>query len=129
MVMEPSADWEKVKRKFVSPSGLSSLVAKLLSLLAAPRQVAHGWELMQHVLLLPDGLEAHFSGHSPRNFVTSVAAAIGFSRDERAYLGRWSMGMVASEEYVRTSKQVVFKIQKPVNRSIVEGREEVYFED
>lgn len=46
MVMEPSADWEKVKRKFVSPSGLSSLVAKLLSLLAAPRQVAHGWELM-----------------------------------------------------------------------------------
>ena len=57
MVMEPSANWEKVKRKAVSPSGLSSLVAKLLSQLAAPRQVAYGWELMQHVLLLPDDLK------------------------------------------------------------------------
>ena len=73
-------------------------------------------------MLLPDGLEAHFSGHRPRNFVTSVAAAIGFSRDERAYLGRWSMGMVASEEYVRTSKQVVFKIQKAVPSSRDERR-------
>ena len=39
------------------------------------------------------------------------------------------MGMVSSEEYVRTSRQVVFKIQRAVNRSIVEGRPEPYFED
>ena len=31
------------------------------------------------------------------------------------------MGMVASEEYVRTSRQVVFTIQRAVNRSIVTG--------
>jgi hypothetical protein len=84
---------------------------------------------MPHVLLLPDGLEAFFSGHSARNFLTSIAAVIGFSRDERAYLGRWSMGMVSSEEYVRTARQVVFKIQRAVNRCLVEGLPEPYYED
>ena len=128
-VMEPTADWGSCKRKFVSPSGLSSLISKLLGDLLAPRRVIGGWVTNPGSLLLPDGLEVHFSGHSPRNFMTSVAAAIGFHRDQRAYLGRWAMGMVASEEYVRTSRQVVFTIQKAVNRSIVTGYEQEYFED
>ena len=81
------------------------------------------------MLLLPDGLESFFSGHSTRNFLTSVAAVVGFSRDERAYLGRWSMGMVSSEEYVRTARQVIFKIQRAVNRCLVEGLDEPYHED
>ena len=42
-------------------------------------------------LLLPDGLEQFFTGHSPRNFMTSVAAVLGFSKDQRAYLGRWTI--------------------------------------
>ncbi len=53
--------------------------------------------------------------------MTSVAAVLGFSRDQRAYLGGWSMGMVASEEYVRMSRQVVTLIQKTVNEAIVSG--------
>ena len=89
--------------------------------LCTPRRVPGGWDVNATTLLLPDGLETHFTGHSPRNFVTSVAAAIGFHRDQRAYLGRWAMGMVASEEYVRTSRQVVFTIQKAVNGSLVVG--------
>ena len=129
MVMEPHANWLKVKRKFVTPAGLSSLVGKLLSSLNCPKRGERGWELMHHVLLLPDGLEAFFSGHSARNFLTSVAAVVGFSRDERAYLGRWSMGMTSSEEYVRTSRQVVFKIQRAVNRSLITGLEQEYHED
>ena len=129
MVMEPSPDWSKVRRKFLTPAGLSSVISKLLGLLAVPKRVAFGWELMPH-LLLPDGLESFFSGHSPRNFLTSIAAAIGYSRDERAFLGRWTMGMTSSEEYVRTARQVVFRIQKSVNRALVEGRDDdPYFED
>ena len=65
MVMEPAADWSKVRRKFLTPAGLSSEISKLLSLLCVPRRAGHGWELMPHVLLLPDGLESFFSGHSP----------------------------------------------------------------
>ena len=128
-MMEPTADWTSAKRKFVTPSGLSSLISKLLSDLPVPRKQGDMWVANTGGLLLPDGLETHFTGHSPRNFLTSVAAAIGFHKDQRAYLGRWAMGMVASEEYVRTSRQVVFTIQKAVNRSIVTGFDQEYFED
>ena len=127
LVMEPTADWTSAKRKFVTPSGLSSLISKLLSDLPVPRKQGDMWVVNTGGLLLPDGLETHFTEHSPRNFLTSVAAAIGFHKDQRAYLGRWAMGMVASEEYVRTSRQVVFTIQKAVNRSIVTGLDQEYF--
>ena len=39
------------------------------------------------------------------------------------------MGMVSAEEYVRTSRQVVFKIQRSVNKTLVEGGSEPFFED
>ena len=87
MVMEPNKTWTGVKKKFMAPSCLGSAISKLLGGLGVPRRTSMGWELMPAQLLLPDGLEAFFSGHSPRNFVTSVAAALGFSKDERAYLG------------------------------------------
>ena len=77
-VMEPSSDWSSAKRRFVSPSGLASFIGKLLSDLPVPRKVAGEWVPNSGTLLLPDGLESHFTGHSPRNFLTSVAAAIGF---------------------------------------------------
>jgi hypothetical protein len=128
-VLEPTDDWSSVRKRFVTPAGLSSLIRKLLGDLCTPRRISGGWDVNTTTLLLPDGLETHFTGHSPRNFVTSVAAAIGFHRDQRAYLGRWAMGMVASEEYVRTSRQVVFTIQKAVNRSLVVGLDNEYFED
>ena len=97
MVMEPIPSWDGVKRKFLPPSGLSAMVSRLLSMLRVPRRVLGGWQLNDAALLLPEGLETHFSGRSPRNFLTSVAAVLDFSKDQRAYLGRWAMGMGASE--------------------------------
>ena len=129
MVMEPNKNWTGVKRRFLSPTGLSSAIGRLLGSLSCPGRTAEGWELMPAAHLLPDGLESFYSGHSPRNYLTSVAAALGFHKDERAYLGRWSMGMVSSEEYVRTSRQVVFKIQRTVNKALVEGSNEPFHED
>ena len=129
LVMEPSKDWMSVKRKFLPPSGLSSAIISLLSMLGTPRKANFTWSTVDTTLLLPDGLEQFFTGHSPRNFMTSVAAVLGFSRDQRAYLGRWTMGMVSSEEYVRTSRQVVTLIQKTVNEAIVSGHPAVYRED
>ena len=129
LVMEPNKSWTGVKRRFLSPSGLSAAIGRLLGSLCCPRRSGAGWELMTAIHLLPDGLEAFFSGHSPRNYLTSVAAALGFHKDERAYLGRWSMGMVSSEEYVRTARQVVFKIQRTVNKALVEGCNEPFHED
>eukprot|EP00435_Cladocopium_sp_Y103_P036749 s3393_g9.t1 len=78
----------------------------------------------------PDKPQKEVMAHIYRtvNFLTSVAALLGFGRDMRAYLGRWAMGMTASEEYVRTARQVAYKIQRAVNRSIVEGLDDEYFE-
>ena len=118
-----------VKRKFLPPNGLSSAIISLLSTLGTPREANFTWSTVDTTLLLPDGLEQFFTGHSPRNFMTSVAAVLGFSKDQRAYLGRWTMGMVSSEEYVRTSRQVVTLIQKTVNEAIVSGHPGVYRED
>ena len=129
LVMEPTRFWDGVRRKNVPPSGLASLISCLLSQLGTPKAVFQSWDVTPNQLLLPDGLEKFFTGHSPRNFMTSVAAVIGFSRDERAFLGRWSMGTVSAEEYVRTSRQVVFKIQRAVNRTLIEGGPEEFFED
>ena len=39
------------------------------------------------------------------------------------------MGMTSSEEYVRTSRQVIFRIQKAVNKALVDGSGEPFFED
>lgn len=128
-VMMPNRDWTGVRRKFAPPAVVSTLVGKVLSQLVVSRKRGLGWESSGPLLLLPDGLESFFTGHSPRNFLTSVAAVMGFSKDMRAYLGRWSIGMTASEEYISTSRQVIYKIQKAVNRSLVEGRDEQYFED
>ena len=129
LVMQPQKDWHGVKRKFMTPSDLSSAIRALLSGLGTPRKANFEWSTIKTTLLLPDGLEQFYTGHSPRNFMTSVAAVLGFTRDQRAYLGRWAMGMVASEEYVRTARQVVTLIQKTVNESIVSGNPAVYRED
>ena len=129
LVMEPNYDWSGTRRKFVTPAGLSSLIRRTLGELLVPQRQEYQWNLVPGALLLPDGLEFHFSGHSPRNYLTSVAALLGFGRDMRAYLGRWAIGMTSSEEYVRTARQVVYKIQQSVNRALVEGREGEYFED
>ena len=129
LVMEPLKDWTGVRRKYLPPNALSSSIRALLSGLGTPKKVNFEWTTIKTTLLLPDGLEQYFTGHSPRNFLTSVAAVLGFTRDQRAYLGRWAMGMVASEEYVRTSRQVITLIQKTVNESLVSGHPSVYRED
>ena len=64
LVMEPNKTWTG-RRRFLPPSGLSAAIAKLLGSISCPRRTALGWELMPAAHLVPDGLEAFFSGHSP----------------------------------------------------------------
>ncbi len=65
LVMEPSKDWRGVRRKFLPPSGLSSAIISLLSTLGTPRKANFTWSTVDTTLLLPDGLEQFFTGHSP----------------------------------------------------------------
>eukprot|EP00435_Cladocopium_sp_Y103_P051440 s1952_g16.t1 len=111
--MEPSKDWHRVSNGNFCP--IQGWLLQFRSCWLQSTCSHMGWN--------------HFSPDSARKFLTSVAAALSFSREERAYLGRWSMGMVSSEEYARTSRQVVFKIQRAVNRALVEGSSEPFHED
>ena len=71
-----------------------------------------------------EGAHSHFTGHSPRNFMPSVAAAIGISKDDRDFLGRWLINrMKGSADYTRTSREVVLRVQQAVCRSILEGKD------
>ena len=92
MVMEPNKSWTGVKKKFMAPSCLGSAISKLLGGLAVPRRAGLSWELMPAQHLLPDGLEAFFSGHSPRNFLTSVAACLGILQGRKSLLGEVEHG-------------------------------------
>ena len=54
-----------------------------------------------------------WSEHSERNFLVSVAAAFGVSKEKRDFLGRWRPGS-QSDDYIRTACQVVGGIQRKV---------------
>ncbi len=85
--------------------------------------------VIRTALLLPDSLGDYYTGHSPRNWLTSIAAVLGFTKEQRSYLGRWMIGMTASEEYVRTARQIITKIQIEVNRVHTTGRPCEFLED
>ena len=74
-----------------------------------------------------DFLSADFTtgrtGHSERSTVTSILAAVGFTKEDRAYLGRWASS--SSEEYVRTCKAVVRRL---VGSFVKEGTSEGAYE-
>ena len=79
---------------------------------------------------MTEGAHRFYTGHSPRNFMTSVAAAIGHSKDDRDYLGRWLVNRATgSAEYTRTSREVVRRLQKSVCRSLLEGGSQPYVEE
>ena len=129
LVMEPTAHWSGVRWRFLTPAGLASNIKQLLGMLGMPRHVSVAWSVINTTLLLPDSLEDDYTGHSPRNWLTSIAAVLGFTKEYRAYLGRWMIGVTASEEYVRTSRQIITKIQVEANRVITTGRDCEYLED
>jgi len=55
----------------------------------------------------------YWTEHSERNFLVSAAAVLGFSKEKRDYLGRWRPN-AQSDDYLRTSRQVVGNIQSKV---------------
>ena len=54
----------------------------------------------------------YWTEHSERNVLTSLAAAMGFPKAERDFLGRWLPGQ--SDDCIRTARSVVHKVQKAV---------------
>ena len=82
LVMEATAKWGGASRKFLTPAGLASNIKQLLGMLGTPRHVNGAWSVINTTLLLPDSLEDYYTGHSPRNWLTSIGVVLGFTKEE-----------------------------------------------
>ena len=130
LVLEANADWTGPTTRGVDAQGVALYVRKVLMKLGTPKIDGPRYRLNQQRLLMGEGAHSHFTGHSPRNFMPSVAAAIGVSKDDRDFLGRWLINrMKGSADYTRTSREVVLRVQQAVCRAILEGKETPYCED
>ena len=72
--------------------------------------------------LLPEGGGLFWTEHSERNWLPSVAASLGESRDLINRLGRWQAE--CSEHYVRTTRQAVEAFQVKVASRVRERTED-----
>jgi hypothetical protein len=73
------------------------------------------WEA-RDTKILRAGVQQFWTEHSDRATLPTWAKACGFQKEDRDRLGRWRPS--ESEEYIRTSKQTVTKIQKEVASTI-----------
>ena len=71
--------------------------------------------------LVPTELSLFWKGHSPRHFLPQASAAIGCDKQDRDFLGRWSIGRVGSNAYLHTSRQITERIQQQVLESLYGG--------
>jgi hypothetical protein len=59
----------------------------------------------------------YWTEHSERNFLPTVAAALGFDKNQRDYIGRWKPG-AQSDDYVRSARQILDRMQGEVARRL-----------
>lgn len=79
------------------------------------------WKLLDDSKLVPGALVRFWSGHSPRHWAPSVAAAMNVEKDRRDFLGRWQVSKHGSNDYVLTAKQVVHSVQQTIAKGLLEG--------
>ena len=128
LVMQASDGWETCCNKGVDASTVSLYARKIYKELCVPRWIEGQWRQNKERLLLPGECALHFAGHSARNFLASVGAAIGVPKDDRDYLGRWKIGGGGSADYTRTARQIVHRVQDLVSETVLLGRERGYIE-
>ncbi|OLP76746.1 hypothetical protein AK812_SmicGene43280, partial [Symbiodinium microadriaticum] len=129
LVMEASPDWEKPTGRGVDPSALTLYLRQIFRGLRAPRYTSSGWRSDPRGLLFPKGLEAFWTGHAFRDWLPSLAAALGVPKPDRDFLGRWAINTSGgSSDYVRTSRDVVQRVQGLVASALVTGEPRPYLE-
>jgi hypothetical protein len=110
--------------KMLPPEMIIAYVRSVLAELKVihrSREVGSLWTLDEDVHLVPPQLLVYFKGHGPRHFLVSLAAAMGWSKEDRDYLGRWGINRHQSNDYVLSSRQIVLGIQTGVARALCDG--------
>ena len=118
----PNREWTAPIRKMADYSDCSGMTRSLLQDLEVPEKNSGGvWVHRTGSQLIKPPGHMFFQEHSARNFMPSVAAAIGIHKDDRDFLGRWGVNSGGSNDYVATSRQVVLRIQSEICKSICTG--------
>ena len=102
-----SRDMTVVSGKPASPSDLaamSEVVLQELRVVSFDVTPHGGYKSLDERLLHHDAVSC-WSGHSERSTIVSALAALGFKKERRDQLGRWSPK--GSDEYIRTYRKVV----------------------
>ena len=128
LVPHPTENWQGVRKKLLEPPDLANFVRMALQQLGTPKMEDGLWRLNKQMSLVPDHCAMFWSGHSARHFLPVLTAAIGCSKPDRDFLGRWAIGRVGSNAYMLTSRQIVERLQQQSVKSILEGSPE-YIED
>ncbi|CAE8676146.1 unnamed protein product [Polarella glacialis] len=114
---EPNVDFSGCRAK---PSDWSSTPARSRALFRELRQVKFDGSTWDWDGVLPLVLHSQallfWTDHSERNVLTSVAAFLNVSKADRDFLGRCSPD--GSDDYLRTSRQMVHKVQELVAQGI-----------
>ncbi|CAE7235547.1 unnamed protein product [Symbiodinium sp. CCMP2592] len=128
LVLKANEGFTEPLEKSVPSSTVALYFRKVLSELKTPKRVGRTWKANDQRPLLPGYTSSHFTGHSARNFLSSVGAAIDVDPRELDYLGRWKVGGEGSATYIRTSRQVVHRLQSHIACSLVTGQPKHYIE-
>ncbi|CAE7222603.1 unnamed protein product [Symbiodinium sp. CCMP2592] len=122
LVMIARDDWKGPTKHFAKSEVVAGYVREVFKRLATPKFEDGAYRLNLQRYLLVEGAQGFFTGHSPRNWLTSAAAVLGWSKDQRDFLGRWMIGGSGSADYTRTAREVVHRIQIGVCEAIVTGK-------
>ena len=116
-----NADGSATTEHYAKPALVSTYIRDVYRKLYTPKLEAGKFRPNTSRLLLVENSAAFFTGHSPRNWMPSVAAALGYRSDERDFLGRWLIGGAGAAEYTRTARQVVHNMQVAACKAITCG--------
>ena len=118
----PSADGQSCRRCMADYPAVSALSMLLYKELPLPVLTQQGWTLSDQSLLVTASACRAWSEHSERCWLTSVAALLGVTREQRDFLGRWRV-VVCSDEYVRTAQHIVSRLQRRIVSCVLEDSE------
>ena len=121
LVLTARDDWKGPTRHFAKSEVVAGYVREVFKRLATPKFEDGAYRLNVQRYLLVEGAQGYYTGHTPRNWLTSTAAVLGWPKDQRDFLGRWMIGGSGSADYTRTAREVVHRIQLGVCKAIVTG--------
>ena len=122
MVLVARSDWTGPTRHYAKAEVVAGYVREVYKRLGTPKLENGAFRLNKQRYLLVEGAHGFYTGHTPRNWLTSAAAVLGYPKDQRDFLGRWMIGGSGSADYTRTAREVVHRIQYGVCEAIVTGR-------